>query len=132
MDNFKVNYNDKNHKQNNIIKGKNAIDTLHKNISKENEKTINLKISDLYGVDLDEAMEIHINYHINRIKKIVKNSEILENMDYTLENHFDFSILSLKIINGDITENGCLDIFINAVKNHTQYQKKDRYISFYN
>ena len=42
MDNFKVN-DDENHTQNNIIKGKNAIDTLHKGISKENEKTINLK-----------------------------------------------------------------------------------------
>ncbi len=131
MDNFKVN-DDENHTQNNIIKGKNAIDTLHKGISKENEKTINLKISDIYGVDLTEAMEIHINYHVGRIKKIVKNSEILENMDSTLENHFDFFILSLKIINGDITENGCLDIFINAVRNHSQYQKRDRYISFYN
>ena len=132
MDNFKVNYNDKNYNQNNIIKGKNAIDALHKNMSMESEKTINLKISDIYGVDLDEAMEIHINYHVNRIKKIVKNSKTLENMNSTLENHFDFSTLSLKIINGDITENGCLDIFLNAVKNHTQNQKKDRYISFYN
>jgi|SRR6185437_2569862 len=130
MDNFKVNE-DENHKQNDFNKGKNAIDTLHKNISKEYEKTINLKISDIYGVDLSEAMEIHINYHIDRIKKIVKSSEILENMDSTLENHFDFPTLSLKIINGDITENGCLDIFINAVKNHSQYQKRDRYISFY-
>jgi hypothetical protein len=36
------------------------------------------------------------------------------------------------VVNGEITENSCLDILINAVKNHSQYQKKDRYINFYN
>ena len=133
MNSFKVNDDipDKND-NNNMIKGKDAIDILHKNISKENEKNISLKISDIYGVDFDEATEIHINYHVLRIKNLIKKSDMLQKMSSALENYFDISNLSLKVTNGEITENSCLDILINAVKNHSQYQKKDRYINFYN
>ena len=134
MNSFKVNdkRSDNNDNNNTMKKGKNAIDVLHKNISKENEKYINLKISDIYGVDFDEANEIHMNYHILRIKNLIKKSDMLYKMSTTLENYFDIPNLSLKVVNGEITENSCLDILINAVKNHSQYQKKDRYINFYN
>lgn len=132
MNSFKVN-DDKTDKNgnNNMIKGKDAIDILHKNISKENEKNISLKISDIYGVDFDEAIEIHMNYHVLRIKNLIKKSDILQKMSSALENYFDISNLSLNVANGEITENSCLDILINAVKNHSQYQEKDRYINFY-
>jgi|SRR6185312_1949695 hypothetical protein len=133
MSSFKVDDKKSDNNDNNTLKkGKNAIDMLHKNISKENEKYINLKISDIYGVDFDEANEIHMNYHILRIKNLIKKSDILYKMSSILENYFDISNLSLKVVNGEITENSCLDILINAVKNHSQYQKKDRYINFYN
>ncbi len=127
----KNNSNNINGRNNKILKGKNAIDTLHDNITKENEKNINLKISDIYGVDYDEANEIHMNYHTLRIKNLVKKSEILHKMSSTLENFFDISILSSKVVTGEITENTCLDILINTIKNHKEYQKKDRYINFY-
>ena len=133
MNTFKVDDNRSDKNDNNIVKkGKNAIDMLHKNISKENEKNISLKISDIYGVDFDEANEIHMNYHILRIKNLIRKSEMLYKMSSTLENYFDIPSLSLKVANGEITENSCLDILINAVKNHSQHQKKDRYINFYN
>lgn len=51
-----------------ISKGKSALDLLHDNIVKEKEKDLNLKISDIYGVDYEEAGEIHINYHTLRIR----------------------------------------------------------------
>ena len=37
------------------FKGKNALDALHEDMVKEKEKNLNLKISDIYGVDYDEA-----------------------------------------------------------------------------
>jgi hypothetical protein len=133
MSSFKVDDKKSDNNDNNTLKkGKNAIDMLHKNISKENEKYINLKISDIYGVDFDEANEIHMNYHILRIKNLIKKSDILYKMSSILENYFDISNLSLKVVNGEITENSCLDILINTVKNQSQHQKKDRYINFYN
>ena len=135
MSSFKVkdNGSDNSHNsnKNKALKGKNAIDTLHNNISKENEKNINLKISDIYGVDYDEANEIHMNYHTLRINNLVKKSDTLHKMSSTLENYFDISVLSSKVVTGEITENTCLDILINTIKNHNEYQKKDRYINFY-
>ncbi len=132
MDSFKVDDNSSNNNDNNTLKGKNAIDILHKDISKDNEKNINLKISDIYGVDFDEANEIHMNYHTLRIKNLIKKSDILYKRSSMLENYFDITTLSSKVVTGEITENSCLDILINAVKNQAQYQKKDRYINFYN
>jgi hypothetical protein len=136
MSSFKVeddgsDNNNNNNNNNKALKGKNAIDTLHNNITKENEKNINLKISDIYGVDYDEANEIHMNYHTLRIKNLVKKSDTLHKMGSTLENYFDISVLSSKVVTGEITENTCLDILINTIKNHNEHQKKDRYISFY-
>ena len=52
-------------------------------------------------------------------------------MSPALENLFDITNLSSKVVTGEITENSCLDILINTVKNHTEYKKKDRYINFY-
>lgn len=132
MDSFKVDDNSSNKNDDNTLKGKNAIDILHKDISKDNEKNINLKISDIYGVEFDEANEIHMNYHTLRIKNLIKKSDILYKMSSMLENYFDITTLSSKVVTGEITENSCMDILINAVKNQAQYQKKDRYINFYN
>ncbi len=131
MNSFKVEDDGSDNNNKKILKGKNAIDILHNDISKENEKNINLKISDIYGVDYDEANEIHMNYHTLRIKNLVKKSEILHKSSSTLENYFDISILSSKVVTGEITENTCLDILINTLKNQSEYQKKDRYINFY-
>ncbi len=133
MNSFKVedNGSKKNNGNGKILKGKNAIDVLHDNITKENEKNINLKISEIYGVDYDEANEIHMNYHTLRIKNLVKKSDTLHKMSSTIENFFDISVLSSKVVTGEITENTCLDILINTIKNHNEYQKKDRYINFY-
>ncbi len=133
MNSFKVNNNSSNNKNNDdILKGKNAIDLMHKNVSRENEKSISLKISDIYGVDFDEANEIHVNYHTLRINNLIKKSDILYKMSSIIESYFEISNLSAKVVNGEITENSCLDILINEVKNYSQHQKKDRYINFYN
>lgn len=130
--NFKIDDNSYDKSNDKILtKGKMALDMLHKNVSKEDEKNINLKISDIYGVDFDEANEIHVNYHNLRINNLIKKSDILQRMDQTMERYFDISSLSSMVVNGEITENTCLDILINAVRNKAQSQVKDRYINFY-
>ena len=132
MNSFNIdddNYSRSNSKK--ISKGKAALDMLHKNTSKENEKEISLKISDIYGVDFDEANEIHINYHTLRIKNLIERSDILSKMNPSIENYFDISNLSSLVVNGQASENSCLDMLINAVRSKTQSQVKDRYINFY-
>ncbi|TVP39020.1 hypothetical protein [Candidatus Nitrosocosmicus arcticus] len=112
-------------------KGKNALDALHEDIIKENEKNLNLKISDIYGVDYDEANEIHINYHSLRLRKMIEKSETLSSMSAFIDSHLDLKNLSTQVAFGEITENTCIDILINVMKNQKETRIKDRYINFY-
>jgi len=120
------------HTDNEIVtKGKNAVDLLHANIVKEKEKDLNLKISDIYGVDYDEAIEIHINYHSLRIKKMIEKSESLSDMKSFINSNFDLKNLSAQVAFGQMTENTCMDILIGLMKNQKEAKIKDRYINFY-
>ena len=50
------------------LRGRMAISIQHQNISAaQEEKRLNNKISQMYGVDSDEAIDIHVNYHLDRI-----------------------------------------------------------------
>jgi hypothetical protein len=114
-----------------VTKGKNALDLLHENIVKEKEKDLNLKISDIYGVDYDEAIEIHINYHSLRIKKMIEKSESLSYMKSFIDSNLDLRNLSSQVAFGQMTENTCMDILIGLMKNQKEAKIKDRYINFY-
>lgn len=116
---------------NGVSKGKNALDALHENIVKEKEKDLNLKISDIYGVDYDEASEIHINYHSLRIQKMVERSESLSSKKSFIDSNLDLRNLSAQVAFGQITENTCMDILIGLMKNQKEAKIKDRYINFY-
>ena len=62
--------NDKNDPNGEPLKprGRTAISIQHQNISAaQEEKRLNNKISEMYGVDSEEAVDIHVNYHIDRI-----------------------------------------------------------------
>ena len=113
------------------FKGKGALDALHEDIVKEKEKNLNLKISDMYGVDYEEANEIHINYHSLRLKKMIQKSEILSSKSAFIESHLDLKTLSTQVAFGEITENTCIDILIGVMKNQKETKIKDRYINFY-
>ena len=114
------------------FKGKNALDALHEDIIKEKEKNLNLKISDVYGVDYDEANEIHINYHFLRLIRMIEKSEILSSRSAFIESHIDLKSLSTQVAFGEISENTCIDILISVMKNQKETKIKDRYINFYN
>ena len=124
--------NDKNDIDNRLpIKGKSALDALHEDIVKEKEKTLSLKISHMYGVDYDEANEIHINYHNLRLKKMIQKSEILSSMSAFIDSNLDLKTLSTQVAFGEITENTCIDILFGVMKNQKETRVKDRYINFY-
>lgn len=114
-----------------ISKGKSALDLMHDNIVKEKEKDLNLKISDIYGVDYEEAGEIHINYHTLRIRSLIEKSETLSRMKGFIESNLDIKSLSAQVAFGQITENTCMDILIGVMKNQKETKIKDRYINFY-
>ncbi|MDQ4074502.1 MAG: hypothetical protein M3162_09415 [Thermoproteota archaeon] len=112
-------------------KGKSALDHLHENISKEKEKNINFKISDIYGVDSDEANEIHVNYHTLRINNLIKKSPILSERSSVIDKIVDLPNLSSKVVSGEISESTCIDILIRTIKSQKDFNT-DRYINFYN
>ena len=113
------------------FKGKDALDALHEDIIKEKEKNLSIKISDLYGVDYEEANEIHVNYHLLRLKKMIEKSEILSSMSAFIESHLDLKSLSTQVAFGEMSENTCIDILISVMKNQKETKIKDRYINFY-
>ena len=114
-----------------LLKGKSAIDILHDNIVKEKEKALNLKISDIYSVDYEEASEIHINYHLLRIYSLIEKSDTLSRMRAFIDSNLDIRSLAAQVAFGQITENTCMDILIGIMKNQKETKLKDRYISFY-
>lgn len=114
-----------------ISKGKSAIDILHYNIVKEKEKALNLKISDIYSVDYEEASEIHLNYHLLRIYSLIEKSDTLSRMKAFIESNLDIRSLAAQVAFGQITENTCMDILIGIMKNQKETKVKDRYINFY-
>ena len=124
--------NDKNDIDNKLpFKGKSAPDALHEDIVKEKEKNLSLKISDIYGVDYEEANEIHINYHNLRLKKMIQKSEILSSTSAFIDSNLDLKTLATQVAYGEITENTCIDILIGMMKNQKETRVKDRYINFY-
>ena len=48
-------------------RGRIALELEHENILEEDERRIDTKICILYGVEAEEAKEIHTNYHYHRL-----------------------------------------------------------------
>jgi hypothetical protein len=123
------------------LRGKSAIDISHKNILKEDEKRINIKISNLYGVDLDEAKEIHINYHLQRIFSLLLERAKKQGMtEYTFLDKvrdLDVQEFAYQVSMGELIEMAAVDLLYKQLciiqnnKISSNGIKEDRYISFY-
>ena len=53
-------------------RGKIAINSAHKNTSVDDERRITKRISDMYEVTIEEANDIHVNYHHDRIRNMLR------------------------------------------------------------
>ena len=120
------------------LRGKTALDNEHKAISKEDERRINRKISSIYGVDQEEAGEIHVNYHIHRIFSLLfyraKKHGMVESMIFNRIKELDISGLAYMVSQGELAEMAAADILYKQLC-YTEYDdngtKDDRYINFY-
>ena len=117
------------------IKGRTAIDIEHKNILTEDEKRISNKISSIYGVDLEEAKEIHLNYHLYRISYFLFDRARKHGMTYSM---FQNRISNTNIIEhaygvsqGEMIEMAAVDKLYKELCSLEYGAKEDRYISFY-
>jgi hypothetical protein len=120
------------------LRGRIAIDNEHKDILKEDERRMNIKISNMYGVDQEEAREIHINYHIHRISSLLFDRAKKHGMtDLMIINRIkDLNIIRLAymVSEGELIEMAAADILYKelcTVEEEGYSTKEDRYINFY-
>jgi len=123
------------------LRGKSAINILHKSILKEDEKRVNGKISNIYGVELDEAKEIHTNYHLQRIFSLLleraKKQGMTESLFVDKVRDLDVQEFAYQVSMGELIEMAAIDLLYkqlceiqdNIISNNVI--REDRYINFY-
>jgi hypothetical protein len=120
------------------LRGRTAISIQHQNISAaQEEKRLNNKISEMYGVDSDEAIDIHVNYHLDRISAFLlrraRKNGMLESMFFKRLNNLNTIGYSYSVAQGELFEMAAVDILYKQLCNlHNNDQlTDDRYVSFY-
>jgi hypothetical protein len=118
------------------LRGRRAIEVEHKNKLKEDETRITIKISNIYRVDLEEAKDIHINYHSDRIifflmDRAKKNGMIYSMFVDKLRNMSIYEY-ALKVAQGELVEMAAVDLLYKELcKEENKGRREDRYINFY-
>ena len=115
------------------LRGRTAISIQHQNISAaREEKRLNNKISEMYGVDSDEAIDIHVNYHLDRISasllKRTRKNGMLESMFFKRSNGINTIGYAYSVAQGELLEMAAVDILYKQLCN---LHNDDRYVSFY-
>ncbi|MGB8936635.1 MAG: hypothetical protein WCC17_16200 [Candidatus Nitrosopolaris sp.] len=116
-------------------RGRIALDLEHENISKEDERRIDTRICILYGVEAEEAKEIHTNYHSHRLYLLLRDrarkhgmteSTFLERLKSLNIYHFAYIVSQ-----GQLMEMAAVDVLYKGLYNSEYKDPDDRYISFY-
>jgi hypothetical protein len=120
------------------LRGRMAISIQHQNIlATQEEKRLNNKISEMYGVDSDEAVDIHVNYHLDRISAFLlrraRKNGMLELMFFKRLNSLNTIGYAYSVAQGELPEMAAVDILYKQLCNlHNANQPfDDRYVSFY-
>jgi hypothetical protein len=105
--------------QPNKLRGKDAIYDVHRNLSQGDENTINFKISDIYSVPIEEADEIHVNYHLNRIGIALRERVGKYDLnEYDLVNQLDpvdIQDYAREVSNGLLLERAAIDFLVRKL-----------------
>jgi hypothetical protein len=119
-------------------RGRIALDLEHENILEEDERRIDTKICILYGVEAEEANEIHANYHSDRLYFLLRGrarkhgmteSTFLEKLE-----SLNFYSYAYMVSRGVLMEMAAVDILYKGLydsDNNGSNYFEDRYISFY-
>lgn len=101
------------------LRGKNAIYNVHRELSHSDENTINFKVSEIYSVPIEEAEEIHVNYHLDRIASALKDRAQRCSLDeYDLISRLDPSEIqhcANEVSKGLLLERAAVDSLFNRV-----------------
>jgi len=116
-------------------RGRAAIQAAHGGVTIEDETRLDLMISDLYGVDNDEAAEIHLNYHLDRLfaalvrrctEKGVRPDMLADRIQY-----LNVSGAADQVAKGKLSEAAAMDALFRSLIAMENQGKDDRYINFY-
>lgn len=101
------------------LRGKNAIYNVHRELSHSDENTINFKVSEIYSVPIEEAEEIHVNYHLDRIASALKDrAQRCSLGEYDLISRLDPSEIqhcANEVSKGLLLERAAVDSLFNRV-----------------
>ncbi|AFU58591.1 hypothetical protein Ngar_c16580 [Candidatus Nitrososphaera gargensis Ga9.2] len=101
------------------LRGRSAIEAAHASVTGEDEARLDATISKLYGVKSDEAAEIHINYHIDKILESLarragdngmKRQALAERVQ-----HLDVSGAASQVAKGKLTEAAAVDALFRSL-----------------
>jgi hypothetical protein len=121
-------------------RGKNAIEHAHEGIALDDEVIINFKICEMYSVNLDEARDIHINYHEDRLfVKLVDRAVKIGMTEHDLIdqlNNLSLQGCADDIGKGRLLERAAIDalykkLCIWQTSTELKDNKQDRYMRFY-
>jgi hypothetical protein len=116
-------------------RGRSAIQAAHAGLTSEDEARLDLMISDLYEVDSDEAAEIHLNYHVDKMLAVlarrwaergIRSDEIADRL-----RHLDVSGAANQVTKGRLSEAAAIDALFRSLRAMENQGKDDRYINFY-
>lgn len=118
------------------LRGRRAIDIEHKNKFKEDETRINIKISDIYRVDIEEARDIHINYHSGRIFFLLmaraKKNGMTDSMFVDRVKNMNIYECALSVAQGELIEMAAVDLLYEELcEQEIKGTRQDRYNNFY-
>jgi hypothetical protein len=117
-------------------RGRSAIDAIHAGVAKEDERRMNSRISEIYGVDLDEATDIHANYHAERIlagleRRAKENGMTKETLAARAQN-LDVGEQAYQVAKGELAEAAAIDILFRGIyRIESNGGDNDRYVNFY-
>jgi hypothetical protein len=122
-------------KQESKLKGRSAIAAAHAGVVGEDEVRLDATISRLYGVESDEAAEIHANYHIDKIlaslaRRAGENGMKRETLAKRVQN-LDISGAAYQVAKGKLTEAAAVDALFRGLSIMESNGKPDDRFSIY-
>lgn len=125
------------HKQDsNKLRGRSAIEAAHSGVTGEDEARLDATISQLYGVETEEAAEIHANYHVDKIlaslaKRAGENGMKRETLAQRVQS-LDISGAAYQVAKGKLTEAAAVDALFRGLSTiESNGKADDRYVNFY-
>lgn len=117
-------------------RGKAAIDAAHSGWTREDEARVDAKVAEVYGVQREEATDIHANYHAERIfsaleKRARENGMALATFAEKAE-RLDIMGAAYQVAKGELAEPAAVDLLFRSLYMiESKGGDNDRYINFY-